>query len=49
MFVFDFLSLVFTFVFELLMSIGYGLVWLLLGWQFALRGEEFAGCSICLW
>ena len=49
MFVIEFLSLVITFVFELAMSIAYGVAWLLVGWQLALMGTPVPSCSICLW
>ena len=49
MFVIDFLSLVITFVFELLMSVMYGVAWLLVGWQLTLMEMPVPECSICLW
>jgi hypothetical protein len=49
MFVIEFLSLVITFVFELLMSVMWGVMWLLVGWQLALAEMPIPECSICLW
>jgi uncharacterized membrane protein (DUF485 family) len=49
MFVIEFLITVLTFVFELLMSVMYGVAWLLVGWQLALMGTPVPSCSICLW